>query len=116
MTTDLSATPAPEPALAGATALADTQVAGLLFHTGLPHASGPLLQAYLNLLDEFLRADPPLSRADRLHLITLRYGLKLRQEAEELAANSVLRQDRTIAAARFARKAQSGFSPLPLPE
>lgn len=116
MTTNLPATPAPEPALAAEAALSATQVAGLLFDAGLPHASGPLLQAYLNLLDEFLRADPPLTRADRLHLITLRYGLKLRQEAEELAANPALRHDRAIAAARFARKAQSGFSPLPLPE
>lgn len=116
MTTDLPATPAPEPASAAEAALAATQVAGLLFHTSLPHASGPLLQAYLNLLDEFLRADPPLSRADRLHLITLRYGLKLRQEAEELVANPALRHDRAIAADRFARKAQASFSPLPLPE
>lgn len=117
MTSDLLNTPALQQELAANPALADApQVASLLFDAGLTHASGTLLQAYVGLLDEFLRTDQALTRTDRLHIINLLYVLKLRQEAEATAANPALRQDITIAASRFARKAQSGFSPLPLPE
>ena len=91
------------------------QVAGLIFDAGLTHAHGPLLSIYIQLLDEFLRTGQATTRVDRLHLITLRHVLTMRREAEELAAAPEAQRDVAVAAARFARKAQSGFSSGPIP-
>lgn len=86
------------------------QVAGLLFDAGLTHAHGALLGLYIQFISEFLRTGQAATRADRLHLLNLRHVLTIRREAEELTANPTLRSEQTLAAARFARKAQSGFS------
>lgn len=118
MSFDLLDTPAIQAELASTapdTASA-AQVASLLFDASLTHAHGPLLDAYIHLISTFLSTGQAASRADRLHLITLRHILLLRREAEELAADSSLRHDRALAAKHFARKAQSGFSPYELPE
>lgn len=99
-----------------APAVADApHVAGLLFDASMSHARGPLLGIYIQLLDEWLRTRQSTSRADRLHLMNLRHALLMRCEAEELAAHPEARHDTGVAAARFARKAQSGFSPQSRP-
>jgi hypothetical protein len=98
-------------------AVADApHVARLLFDASMTHAQGSLLRIYIELLDELLRTRQAASRADRLHLINLRHVLIMRREAEELAADPVAKKEVRAAAQHFARKAQSGFSPLPLPE
>jgi len=119
MTADLLLdTPAMQRELATTSpAVADAPyVASLIFDASLTHAQGPLLRIYIELLDELLRTRQATSRADRLHLINLRHVLLMRRETEELAADASALLAITAAAGQFARKAQSGFSPLPLPE
>lgn len=90
-------------------------VAGLIFDASMTRAQGPLLRIYIQLLDELLRTRQAASRTDRLHLINLRHTLLMRREVEELAATPEALRETTLAATRFARKAQSGFSNTPLP-
>lgn len=65
---------------------------------------------------QYLRDHRAAPREVRLALIEWRHQYQRQQEAAELQANPAAAADLRLIAERLARKAQSGFSPLPFPE
>ncbi len=90
--------------------------AAVLFDV-LTKVEGPALDKLLALLSDALRQLP--ANAPKTHhavLMRMIIDLTRRREDAELAADPARRAGIEQVAAHFARKAQSGFSPLPLPE
>lgn len=81
----------------------------------LPPKSALSLTQMIEEIDRFLYNNRQAPRAQRLELMERRHQLKLQQEAAELQANPAAAEDLRLIAERLAWKAQSGFSPLPLP-
>lgn len=90
--------------------------AAVLFDV-LTQVEGPALDKLLALLNDTLRQLP--ANAPKTHysvLMRMIMDLTRRKEEAELAADPARRAGIERVAEHFARKAQSGFSPLPLPE
>jgi hypothetical protein len=90
--------------------------ATVLFNV-LTQAEGPALDTLLTLLNDALRQLP--DDAPKIHyaaLMRLITKLTRRKEEAELAADPARRAGIERVGEHFARKAQSGFSALPLPE
>lgn len=68
--------------------------------------------AVVEWIDTYLRDNRNAPRKQRLELINKRHWIKLQMEA----ANPIDEKELRLIAERLGRKAQSGWSPLPLPE
>lgn len=77
---------------------------------------GAELDHTLGLLNALLSSRPIWPAAQHAALMRLIAHLQRRKEEAELAADPARRAGIERVAEHFARKAQSGFSPLPLPE
>ena len=91
--------------------------ADLLLEMVLTQDDRTLLNASIAALNKELRALPLTAPNSAFSaLMRLIRHLQRRQEEAELTAAPARRAGMERVAARFARKAQSGFSPLPRPE
>lgn len=77
---------------------------------------GSELDHAISLLNALLSSRPFWPATQHAALMRLIMTLTRRREDAELAANPARRAGIERVAEHFARKAQSGFSPLPLPE
>ncbi|WP_100335762.1 hypothetical protein [Hymenobacter chitinivorans] len=84
----------------------------------VPKASWPKLSPaeFDKWAAAYLRENRTAPRETRLELIKWRHQYQLQQEAAEQKANPIPEEELRLIAERFARKAQSGFSPDKLPE
>ncbi len=96
---------------------APLQEADLLLEMVVAQDDPALLNAIISALNKELRA-LPLTAPNSVFSAIMRLiaHLDRRREDAELAADPARRAGIERVAAHFARKAQSGFSPLPLPE
>lgn len=93
------------------------QAADLLFEAVVTQDDPALLHSIIAALNKELRALPLTAPKSAFSaLMRLIMALDRRREDAELAANPARRAGIERVGEHFARKAQSGFSPLPLPE